>query len=100
MRPQLLQRMPCLNKKIMNGHTLFHPPAHSIDGKVMLITGGPAGLGLESAKQLATGGATVVLTGRTFEKGLKAVEATKEYLEAQGVSNSNVYAMLMSADLA
>lgn len=87
-----------LNKKNMNGPTPFHPPPHSLDGKIMLITGGTAGLGLEAAKRLAAGGATVVLTGRTFEKGVKAVEAVKEYLEAQGVSNTNVYSVPLDLD--
>lgn len=87
-----------VNKKIMNGPTPFRPPAHSLDGKVILITGGTAGLGLESARRLAAGGATVVLTGRTLEKGLKAVEAVKEYLGAQGVSNSKVYAVPLDLD--
>lgn len=48
-------------------------------GRVFLITGGNTGLGLQSAKQLAKAGATVVVSCRTDEKGKKAVEDIKDF---------------------
>jgi NAD(P)-dependent dehydrogenase (short-subunit alcohol dehydrogenase family) len=51
-----------------------------MDGKVILITGGNAGLGLESTKRLAEAGATVVFTSRDATKGVKAVEEVNDYL--------------------
>jgi len=51
---------------------------HSLDDKVMVITGGTTGLGLESAKMLAAGGATVVLTARSETKGEKAIQMVQE----------------------
>ena len=86
------------NRKKMLGPAPFRPPPHSLDGQVMLITGGTAGLGLESAKRLAAGGATVVLTSRTVEKGQKAVEAVNDYLTQEGISNKNVFAVPLDLD--
>jgi NAD(P)-dependent dehydrogenase (short-subunit alcohol dehydrogenase family) len=42
-----------------------------LDGRVILITGGTAGLGTESARVLQKNGAKVFITARTFEKGQK-----------------------------
>jgi len=49
----------------------------SLKGRTVVITGGNTGLGLESAKRLATAGATVVLTARSDEKGRPAEAAVK-----------------------
>lgn len=52
----------------------------SLAGKTVIVTGANTGLGLESAKQLAAKGATVVLACRDVAKGrvaLAAVEAVK-----------------------
>ncbi len=51
-----------------------------MDDKLVLITGGNAGLGLESTKRLVTAGATVVFTSRDEAKGKKALEEINEYL--------------------
>lgn len=56
------------------------------------------GIGLESAKALAKGGATVVLTGRTEKKGAKAVETVQEYLREEGVQNDKVYTVQLDLD--
>mmetsp|Transcript_18149 Transcript_18149/g.38073 ORF Transcript_18149/g.38073 Transcript_18149/m.38073 type:complete len:432 (-) Transcript_18149:117-1412(-) len=60
---------------------LYEPPAHSMDGKLVVITGGNTGLGLESAKRLAAAGATVVFTSRDEGKGQKALDEIDAYLK-------------------
>ncbi|ACI65835.1 predicted protein, partial [Phaeodactylum tricornutum CCAP 1055/1] len=68
--------------------------------KVVLITGGNTGLGLESGKRLAASGATVILTTRSVAKGQQAVREVQEYLNEQGVENSHVqYVTLDLCDL-
>mmetsp|Transcript_5990 Transcript_5990/g.6695 ORF Transcript_5990/g.6695 Transcript_5990/m.6695 type:complete len:203 (+) Transcript_5990:22-630(+) len=47
---------------------IYNVPSDSLNGKTIVITGGTAGLGLESAKRLAAGGATIILTSRTAKK--------------------------------
>lgn len=49
------------------------------DDKVCLITGGTNGIGLASAKELASSGVTVTILGRNPEKGLHCVEEIKQY---------------------
>lgn len=44
-----------------------------LTGQVVLVTGGTAGLGRETARALAAAGATVVITARSDEKGSAAV---------------------------
>jgi NAD(P)-dependent dehydrogenase (short-subunit alcohol dehydrogenase family) len=41
-------------------------------GKVVVVTGGNAGIGLETVRQLAEAGATVVMTSRSVAKGVEA----------------------------
>jgi NAD(P)-dependent dehydrogenase (short-subunit alcohol dehydrogenase family) len=59
---------------------IYKPAPHSMDGKVVLITGGNAGLGLESTKRLAEAGAWVVFTSRDEARGARALEEVAEYL--------------------
>ncbi len=62
---------------------VYQPPPHSMDGKLVLVTGGNAGLGLESTKRLVAAGATVVFTSRDEAKGKQALEEINEYLRKQ-----------------
>jgi NAD(P)-dependent dehydrogenase (short-subunit alcohol dehydrogenase family) len=47
----------------------------SLEGKVVLITGGTGGLGFETARSLLLTGARIFITARSEEKGRAAVEA-------------------------
>lgn len=48
-----------------------------IDGKVVIITGGTSGLGLETARNLAGRGGRIYLTSRGESRGNEAVESIK-----------------------
>ncbi|CAB9531776.1 Dehydrogenase/reductase SDR family member on chromosome X homolog [Seminavis robusta] len=71
---------------------------NTLNGKVVVITGASTGLGLESAKALAKGGATVVLTARSEKKGATATDVVKQYLQAEGVQNDKLYTVLLDLD--
>lgn len=86
------------NKQQMLGPSPYRPPPQSLEDQVICITGGTAGLGLESAKRLAAGGATIVLTSRTVEKGQVAVQAVQDYLQQEKISNDKVYAVPLDLD--
>merc|ERR1719203_605309 len=81
------------NKIAIRGPEPYQPRIGSLKGKVIVITGGNTGLGLESAKRLAKGGATVVLTSRNKQKGELAVQDVKDYCERDGVTNNNIYTL-------
>jgi len=76
----------------------YQPTAGSLTEKVILITGGTAGLGLESAKRLGAAGATIVLTSRTASKGEKSVEAVKSYLTDKGINDPKVFSLVLDLD--
>ena len=50
----------------------------SQEGKVIIVTGGGSGIGLEAAKVLASKGAEVILAVRTVEKGNRAAAGIRE----------------------
>jgi NAD(P)-dependent dehydrogenase (short-subunit alcohol dehydrogenase family) len=77
---------------------LFTPEKGSLQGQTILITGGTSGLGLESAKRLAVGGAEVVLTSRSDSKGQAAVTEVEEYLKERGLSTSQVSYRILDLD--
>jgi len=56
-----------------------------LDGKVILITGGTGGLGLETAKALHLTGAKIFVTARSEEKGRAAVETISQYRKGSSV---------------
>jgi NAD(P)-dependent dehydrogenase (short-subunit alcohol dehydrogenase family) len=58
--------------------------ARSIEGKVCLVTGATAGLGLVTARELARAGAHVIGTGRTQDRCSNAV---RQIREATGTSS-------------
>ncbi|MDR3231328.1 MAG: SDR family NAD(P)-dependent oxidoreductase, partial [Synergistaceae bacterium] len=73
----------------------------NLTGKVVVITGGGAGIGKETALEFAREGCRVAICGRT----LKKLEDTKKELEALGgkayievVDTANVPAMEIFAD--
>jgi NAD(P)-dependent dehydrogenase (short-subunit alcohol dehydrogenase family) len=74
------------------------PPPHSLDGRLIIITGGTSGIGLESAKMLAAGGADVVITARSESKGAKAISAVQDYLNQQNIENPKVTSVLLDLD--
>ncbi|ORY25376.1 NAD(P)-binding protein [Rhizoclosmatium globosum] len=57
-----------------------------VQGKTILITGGNTGLGLETAKQLAGHGATVIFTSRSEKNGEAAVKTIKEAYPSANVT--------------
>ena len=58
---------------------VFAPAQDSLTGKTVLITGANTGLGLESAKRLAAGGAKVIVTARTEAKVQKTIASVIDY---------------------
>ena len=54
-----------------------------MSGKVIIITGGTAGLGLASAIELANKGAHVIITARNASKGDEAVKTIRQTLETR-----------------
>jgi len=83
------------NKIAIEGPEPYGPIPGSLVGKVIVITGGNTGLGLESAKRLALGGATVIITSRSREKGERAAHGVEEYLEEKGIGErgGSVYSL-------
>jgi NAD(P)-dependent dehydrogenase (short-subunit alcohol dehydrogenase family) len=78
----------------VQGPSPYYPAVGSMTGKLVVITGGNTGLGLESGKRLAASGATVVLTSRSLKKGERAVQTIKDYVkEEKGIDIDNVYAL-------
>ena len=60
--------------------------ANGMNGKVVLITGGTAGIGKAAAVELAGMGAEVVVTGRNAERGREAVGEIKARSGSDAVS--------------
>ncbi|XP_037874094.1 retinol dehydrogenase 12 [Bombyx mori] len=63
------------------GYRLFIEPIKGVckskaklNGKIALVTGGNSGIGLETARDLAARGATVIIASRNEDKALEAIE--------------------------
>lgn len=77
---------------------IFTPNPNSLSDKTILITGASTGLGLESAKRLAVGGASIILTARSDGKGQAAVQAVQDYLKEKSVENSKISYKILDLD--
>lgn len=89
------------NNDVVPYSKVYRPAPHSMDGKLVLITGGNAGLGLESTKRLAEAGAIVVFTSRDASRGAKALEEVNAHLAERKAADSNFAgrAMVTTLDL-
>jgi NAD(P)-dependent dehydrogenase (short-subunit alcohol dehydrogenase family) len=76
----------------------YTPAAKSLTGQTIVITGGSTGLGLESAKRLAAGGANIIVTARSDAKGQAAVQAVQEYLQEQSIVNDKIGYKVLDLD--
>merc|ERR1712176_1331372 len=98
--PLLLSAAPSLaDDSITPFSKLYEPAPHSMDNKIVLITGGNTGLGLESVKRLAAAGATVVFTSRDSAKGENALEEVNQALMDSKKSDSSFVGKAMVANL-
>ena len=68
------------SKKDAAATVLYTPEPGSLEGQTIVLTGGTSGLGLESVKRLAVGGASVIFTARTDAKGQAALAKVQDYL--------------------
>ena len=75
---------------------VYSPPANSLTGTTIFITGANTGLGLESAKRLASAGAKVVVAARSRAK---ADAAVNEILASTSRADAAVGVELDLADL-
>lgn len=88
-----------INDQANNRPSPYEPAPGSMNGKVVLITGGSSGLGLESAKRLGAAGATIVLTSRNLSKGETAVDDVKKHLYSKRVEDcSKIYNIVLDLD--
>lgn len=76
----------------------YTPKPNTLKGEVIVITGGTTGLGLESAKRLSYGGATVIITSRNAEKGKKAVDEIQSYVTSKGQELSPTNSIPLNLD--
>ncbi len=76
-----VQNMPYDSESIMRSYLTDARPLEEmlyVKGKVAIVTGGTSGLGFCVAQRLCQGGAKVVISGSTEEKGVKAAALLKE----------------------
>lgn len=87
-----------MKKEHVDSAGVFRPPRGSMAGKTVLITGASTGLGLESAKRLALAGATVVMTVRNADKGIRAVRAVEEFCHVSAFTDFFVHSIVLDLD--
>ena len=78
---------------------VYMPAPHSMDGKIVVITGGNTGLGLESVKRLSEAGANVIFTTRDQTKGQLALDEVNRYLSGKDTIGKASYVNLDLCDL-
>lgn len=83
---------------LLGANKPFTPAPGSLDGQTIVITGGSGGLGLESAKRLAIGGASIILTARSVEKAEQAVSEVKKYSKEKSAPNEKISYKLLDLD--
>lgn len=66
--------------------SLYTPRPGSLVNQTIVITGATSGLGLESARRLASAGANVILTARSASKGQAAVQIVRDHVSAAGAA--------------
>lgn len=62
------------------------PSANRIDGKVVIVTGASAGIGIETAQELAKRGGKVIMACRDVQKGEKVMQEIKEKVKNAKIS--------------
>ncbi|KAF7327166.1 Short-chain dehydrogenase/reductase family protein [Mycena kentingensis (nom. inval.)] len=72
----------------------------SLSGKVMLVTGGNTGIGLETVRQLLSKGAKVYLAARSKAKGMQAIVALEAEMRQSGRSANPGEVVFLQLDLA
>ncbi|KAG7367338.1 short-chain dehydrogenase/reductase family protein [Nitzschia inconspicua] len=87
-----------INEQINNRPPPYEPPFNSLNDKLVLITGGTSGLVLESAKRLGAAGAAIVLTSRSSQKGVEAVEEVRKYIKSKVSGEPKVYSLTLDLD--
>ncbi len=75
--------------------SIYQPSPGSLAGQVHVITGASTGLGLESAKRLASADATIVMTARTDAKGDKAKGQVLDCLQERSINNKEIYVLTL-----
>jgi NAD(P)-dependent dehydrogenase (short-subunit alcohol dehydrogenase family) len=89
---------PSWSTAVAASPNIFEPPAGSLSGTNVVITGANTGLGLESGKRLFAAGATVIVTARSQSKADAA--ASKVAASSSGANAGKVVAVdLDLADL-
>lgn len=92
------QASPCSLQPFIDVDKSFTPRPGSLEGQTIVITGGSGGLGLESAKRLAIGGASIILTARSAEKAEHAVSEVKKYTKEKSAPNDKISFKLLDLD--
>lgn len=69
---------------------IYIPPPNSLTGKTIVVADGTVGLGLETAKRLAVGGARIIFTARNTRNCKLAFSQVRKYVKSKGVENENI----------
>jgi NAD(P)-dependent dehydrogenase (short-subunit alcohol dehydrogenase family) len=86
MNPFLRSPRRCNSRRVERSKSMFAPGL--FDGQVVIVTGGGSGIGLATARELASLGAKLALCGRKQDK----LDAARALLAADGVPDERVFA--------